>query len=142
MDPFVPLQRPPVVWFSVWCRATRWERAVDRALRPLALGHTRYMLLDLAERIEARTQDAMSHRMLVDLTQLREPAVSYVMGKLTADGLVDRIPDGLDCRIWRVRVTSKGRELLSRARPVVDRVAAELSNVEIDLSVWRPPSDA
>jgi DNA-binding MarR family transcriptional regulator len=39
-------------------------------------------------------------------------------------GLLDRGPDGVDARAWRVFVTRRGRNVLRRARPLVEGAAA------------------
>ena len=114
--------REPSYWFETWRRATRWQRAVDAALAPWNLSHTRFFLLDLADRLGRK--DSFKQRELVKESQLTEGAVSQMVRALEDLDLIERGVNGRSGREWKVRVTSEGRRLLATVRPVVQAVAA------------------
>jgi DNA-binding MarR family transcriptional regulator len=103
----------------------RWQRAVDEALSGLKLAHTRYLLLDVADRLEKDGVEGPKQRDLVVATQLTEPAVSSAVRTLEDQGFIDRSAHGEDARKWRLRVTPAGTRLLAKARPVVEALAVK-----------------
>ena len=54
--------------------------------------------------------------------------ISQIVRKLEARGLVDRGPTFGDARAWRVIVGTRGKELLSRAIPLVRAAARRMNN--------------
>lgn len=112
--------------FDTWHTAMRWQRGVDRALRPLGLTHSRYLVLDAAARLVAEQRDACAQRAVAARAGLDASTTSSIAFRLTEDGLLDRGPNSVDARRWRLFVTRRGEDLLKRAREVIDDVAAHL----------------
>lgn len=102
----------------------RWQRSIDAALRPLGLTHTRFLVLDAAAQVYDERDDAVAQQDIAERAGLDRTTTSRIARRLEEDGLLDRGPDGVDARYWRVIVTGKGYELLRRAAPVVDGAAA------------------
>ena len=105
----------------------RWQRAVDEALAPLKLAHTRYLLLDAADRLDREGGDGLKQRALVEATHLGEPAVSSAVRALEDQGLLGRTAHEGDARRWSVHVTAAGTRALTKARPVVEALAMKFS---------------
>ena len=106
----------------MWRQGLRWQRAVDAALAPWELSHTKFFLLEAAARLEKR--GAFKQRELVKASQLTEGAVSQTVRVLEDQGWLERGPHGLDGREWKVNVTPEGRRLLATVRPVVEALGA------------------
>ncbi len=112
--------------FEVWRTAMQWQSSVDAVLRPLGLTHTRFLVLDAAAELHEEHKDAVAQREIAELAGLDKTTTSRIARRLEEDGLLDRGPDGLDARYWRVLVTQKGYALLSHAEFAVDGVATRL----------------
>jgi DNA-binding MarR family transcriptional regulator len=108
--------------------ASRWQRAVDAALVPWQLGHTRYLLLHLTDRLQRQTGDAIMQRQLAQATFLSESAVSIAVSALCERGLLDRDVRGVGLPAYRIMVTDEGHQLLAVTRPIVESVAERLSS--------------
>lgn len=102
----------------------RWQRAIDAVLRPQGMTHARYLVLTAAEQATRDLGDAVAQRSIAARAGLDEVTTSRIARCLEEQGLLDRGPDGVDARTGRVIVTRRGRDLLRRARPRVDAVAA------------------
>jgi DNA-binding MarR family transcriptional regulator len=111
--------------FDLWRRAMRWQRAVDAALQPLGLTHTRYLLLSAVDRVQRSTGDAVMQRAAAEAAGLDTATTCNLIRVLDERGWVNRGPDGLDARRVRVIVTAAGRRLLARAGSLVEASAAE-----------------
>jgi DNA-binding MarR family transcriptional regulator len=53
---------------------------------------------------------------LASAERLTPPSITKVVATLEDDGLVERAQDGQDRRVWRVRITAKGRRRLEASR--------------------------
>jgi DNA-binding MarR family transcriptional regulator len=112
--------------FELWRAAMRWQRAVDRALAPLDLTHTQFLLLTTADSCVSENGDAVAQRTVATAAGLDEATTSRVMRTLSDRGLVDRGPTFGDQRQFRLLVTSEGRQLLKIARPEVQAVERQM----------------
>ena len=104
----------------------RWQRAVDQALRPLGLTHTKYLVLAATKAAIDETRDAVSQQAVAERAGLDRATTSDVMRSLDQHGLVARRSDGEDARQWRISVTSSGTSLLRTATPLVADVERKL----------------
>lgn len=68
----------------------------------------------------------ITQRELAGMLGLRESAVTALVGRLAAGGLVDRRPHPREHRARRLRLTRQGAARLRAAQPEVDRFNAEL----------------
>lgn len=112
--------------FDAWRAALAWQRRIDAALRPLGLTHSRYLVLDAAAELVTAYQDAVAQWEIAERAGFDRTTTSRIANRLAKDGLIDRGVDGLDGRFWRILVTGKGHDVLSRADAAVDHVAASL----------------
>ena len=117
-------KNPSTQGFALWREAMRWQRTIDAALRPLGLTHTRFLVLDTTALLEQEMNDAVSQREIAQRCELDESTVSNLARRLTEDGLLDRGPNGVDARAWRVIVSPSGHRVLRRARAAVDTVSS------------------
>lgn len=109
--------------FDAWRAAMRWQRSVDQALRPLGLTHTRFLVLSAAAQACHEQKDAVAQVLIAERAGLDAATTSGIARRLERDGLIDRGPDGVDARHWRVLVTRAGYDALRRAAPAVDSAA-------------------
>lgn len=109
--------------FLLWRTTLRWQRAIAKALRPLALTHVQFVLLAtvwwLSEQAETPGR-LPSQRQVAAHAEADVMMTSQVVRALEARGLVARSPDPADARVKRLTVTETGRRLAERAIAVVE----------------------
>lgn len=93
-------------------------------LRPLELTHAQMVLLGSLWWMEDRTGPP-SQRELADHAGTDRMMTSQVVRALQRRGLIMRIEDPDDARVWRLRLTGDGRELAERAVKVMDALDDE-----------------
>ncbi len=102
----------------------------NRELKDFGLNARSFSVLSLAGEDEAPTQKALAEMLTLDPSQI----VSLV-DRLESEGLVERIPDGRDRRIRRIRATAEGDEVRRVARVQVlraqERTLGELRAEEV-----------
>ena len=108
-------------WHDVLVRYARVTSALEHALRDHALGVSEFEVLERlseADANECRMQD------LSGSVHLSQSALSRVVGRLEADGLVERAMCPTDRRGIYAKLTAAGRERYEAARPVHRAVLA------------------
>ena len=111
-----------------------FRAAAQSELRPLGLTLPQYSVLSVAE-----AQPGLSGADLARDSMLTAQTTNEIDSLLVAAGLLERRPDASDKRLRRMFVTAAGRDLLSRARPVVGAVERRMTTSlsEADLAVLR-----
>ena len=110
-------------WHELRERHARATSALERALEEHRLGVSEYEVL---ERLAGSGDDACRMQSLHDSVHLSQSALSRVVGRLEAAGLVERkmCPD--DRRGIFAKITPAGRERYEAARPTHRRVLGEV----------------
>jgi DNA-binding MarR family transcriptional regulator len=112
------------VWRELADRHARATSALERALQDEhALGVSEYEVL---ERLVAPDKDEHRMQELADSVHLSQSALSRVVARLEADGLVSRAICEADRRGIFACVTASGRERYEAARPTHRRVLSEV----------------
>jgi MarR family transcriptional regulator, organic hydroperoxide resistance regulator len=97
-------------------------------LEPMGLTHPQYLVM-----LALWEHSPLSVREIGDLLQLDSPTLSPLLKRLAASGLITRERSGHDERRLQVDLTSKGRELRSKAElippAIVARLGMELSEL-------------
>jgi DNA-binding MarR family transcriptional regulator len=112
-EPFVPLDPDAQLGYLVVRAADRMSRSWHEALRAHGINPRQFSVLGLLARDPDLSQAELARRVLVTPQSMSES----LTGLLRA-GLVERDEVGSG-QAGRVRLTGAGRELLSRAYPVV-----------------------
>ncbi len=105
---------PPEAWdspgFLLWHATLRWQRQAAATLKPLGLTHVQFVLLGSLWWL-AEHEGAPSQRELADHAGTDVMMTSQVVRALGERGLLDRVADESDARIWRLVLTTAGRDL-------------------------------
>ena len=110
-------------WHELLERHSRTMSALERRLeREHGLGVSEYEVL---ERLATAETDACRMQELSDAVHLSQSALSRVVARLEADGLVSRGMCAEDRRGIRACLTESGRERYEAARPTHRAVLAE-----------------
>lgn len=97
------------------------REAFDVRLEPLQLNLTQASLIGYVAEFGATTQTRLADRLGTG-----RAAMGTVVDNLEQRGLVQRHPDALDRRVWRIDVTDAGRALADRITDVDEVLRAEL----------------
>jgi len=101
-----------------WLLATSYNRLVeqaDRQLAPLELTAAQYGVVMLLERGRASTPSELCRLMDYD-----RGAMTRLLQRLKAKGVLTQVPNPKDRRAQTLKLTEKGRLLHQQARPILD----------------------
>jgi DNA-binding MarR family transcriptional regulator len=140
-DPAVPFETTLRVRDCCLClhvqRAARaLARRFDEVLRPLGLTNGQFSLLMSLNRPEPPGMAPVAALLAMDRTTL-----TAALKPLERRGLVEVIPDPVDKRSRRLKLTAEGKALLAEAVPVLERTHAELEGLIEDGDADRLRSD-
>lgn len=113
----IPPAAPHEAWdspgFLLWHATLQWQREAAAALKPLGLTHVQFVLLGSLWWLTDHGGEP-SQRELADHSGTDAMMTSQVVRALGERGLLDRVADAADARVWRLVLTSSGRELAQR----------------------------
>lgn len=140
-DPAVPFETTLRVRDCCLClhvqRAARaLARRFDEVLRPLGLTNGQFSLLMSLNRPEPPGMAPVAALLAMDRTTL-----TAALKPLERRGLVEVIPDPVDKRSRRLKLTAEGKALLAEAVPVWERTHAEVEGLIEDGDADRLRSD-
>ena len=101
--------------------ARRLRTAFDHRLLPLDLNLSQASLLAYVADFGSSTQTQ-----LADMVGMGRAATGSMIDQLEARGLVERLPDPTDRRVWLVAITNSGRELVEEFYTIDEGLRAEL----------------
>lgn len=108
--------------YQLGLAARRWRRALDDALAETGLTDASWRpLVHLGRLGDGARQNDLARSLGVE-----GPTLVRTLDRLSAAGLVERREDPTDRRAKTLRLTTAGRDLVSRMQAVVRRVCAEL----------------
>ncbi len=110
------------IMLSIVRLASRLQARADAFLRPYGVSSAQYNVLVLLKGArDGLSQVEISREMVVSRAN-----ITSIIDKLEKRGLVRRFPDTSDRRLFRVRLTDKGRALIKEVEktyfPEVDRI--------------------
>lgn len=103
-----------------WLRLHHADKLITRALEEAlaAAGLPRLIWRDALVELERREAAGMRPYELQAALEEDQPAISRLLDRLVAAGCVERAPCDDDRRGWRVSITDKGRETLSKMNEI------------------------
>ena len=114
----------------------RWQRAVNRALRPLRLTHTQLLVLHATERAGVEHGRGASHAVIAREAGLDRATTGAVLRALEARDFVDAEPAS-GGNAWEVSLTSEGLRALRSAAPLVESAIETLADATNEESTPR-----
>jgi DNA-binding MarR family transcriptional regulator len=114
--------------FLLWQTTVTWQRFIKKALETYEISHSQFVimavLLWFEEHKEEPTQISISR-----LSKLDKMSVSKSLKKLIAVGYIRREESQKDTRAKWVTLTPKGRGLVSKLIPVVERIDEDFFSI-------------
>lgn len=99
--------------FLLWHATLQWQREAAAVLKPLGLTHVQFVLLGSLWWLTDHGGPP-SQRELADHAGTDAMMTSQVVRALGERGLLERVADGADARVWRLVLTRSGRDLARR----------------------------
>lgn len=109
--------------YLLWRVSTRWRRAIESVLKPLKLTHPQFVVLAVNGWL-TRTGEQVSQAEIARNAGLDPNTTSQILRSLEAKGLIER-PRSTDERSKYPTLTEKGKQLLVKALPAVERADAK-----------------
>jgi DNA-binding MarR family transcriptional regulator len=128
-QPGARLGKAALAGYARWRDAMQWQRAVDRALRPLGLTHTQLLVLSALDAACAREDETegVSQAAVAKEAGLDPATTSAVLRTLERRGLTGRDVPFDDRRSWCVAVTSRGERVLQSAATLAEEASASVA---------------
>lgn len=109
--------------FHLMHAALRWKAAAQSALEDTGLTATQFFVLGAVGWL-TKTKGPPTQREAADLAATDAMTLSQVVRALEGRGLVERLPDAADARVFRLRLTSEGEKAVKAASALVRSVDA------------------
>ncbi len=113
-------------WRDILSVHARTMCEIDRVLHPHGLGASDFEVLDMLAAASPEEGDQCRVLDLVGRVHLSQSALSRLIGRLEKEGLVERSVCAEDRRGVSVRLTRKGRDLVTEVRPLQRDVLARM----------------
>jgi DNA-binding MarR family transcriptional regulator len=113
-----------------WRAARRWRCRVESALEHEGCPFSEWLVLDALRELSLELADDVNQNEVAARTTLERSTVSRIMHALEAKELVSRGPD-LTGRAWRIYLTGRAVELLTRFGRAVEVASAERESGEL-----------
>jgi DNA-binding MarR family transcriptional regulator len=110
--------------FLLWQTTITWQRLIKKALDPYAISHAQFVILAITLWFTDKTQ-VVSQSLIIRQSKLDKMTVSKSLKKLVAEGFVKRMEHAEDTRAKSVQLTKKGKELISKFVPIVEKIDEE-----------------
>ncbi len=110
--------------FLLWQVTMVWQRKIKRALEEHDVAHAQFVIMATLLWFEAHHYDT-TQILIVNWSKLDKMTVSKSLKKLASLGFVNRIEHETDTRAKSVSLTSKGRELVYKLVPIIEKIDNE-----------------
>ena len=109
--------------FLLWQTTMVWQRLIKQALEPYGIPHASFVILATLLWFEAHGYDT-TQILIAQWSKLDKMTVSNALKTLVSEGLVNRIEHKKDTRAKSVSLTGKGKTLVHKLVPIVEKIDA------------------
>lgn len=114
--------------FLLWQTTITWHRLIKKALDPYSISHAQFVILAITLWFESKNQE-VSQSLIIRQSKLDKMTVSKSLKKLVAETYVKRMEHKEDTRAKSVLLTKKGKELVSKLIPIVEKIDEDFFGV-------------
>ena len=114
--------------FLLWQTTITWQRLIKKALDPYSISHAQFVILAITLWFESKNKE-VSQSLIIRQSKLDKMTVSKALKKLVSEGYVKRMEHKEDTRAKSVHLTKKGKELVSRLIPIVEKIDEDFFGV-------------
>jgi DNA-binding MarR family transcriptional regulator len=114
--------------FLLWQTTVTWQRLIKKTLDEYNISHAQFVILAITLWFENQKHE-VSQSLIIRQSKLDKMTVSKSFKKLAKEGYVKRIEHKIDTRAKTVYLTKKGRELISKLVPLVEKIDADFFGI-------------
>lgn len=114
--------------FLLWQTTITWQRLIKKALESYSISHTQFVILAITMWFESKSHE-ISQSLIIRQSKLDKMTVSKALKKLVEEGYVKRIEHKEDTRAKSILLTKKGRGLVSKLIPIVEKIDEDFFGV-------------
>jgi DNA-binding MarR family transcriptional regulator len=107
--------------FLLWQTTITWQRLIKKSLDPYHISHAQFVILAITLWFESKNQE-ISQSLIIRQSKLDKMTVSQSIKKLATEGYVKRLEHKIDTRSKTVSLTKKGKELIIKLIPIVEKI--------------------
>lgn len=116
--------------FLLWQLTCQWQREQRQALLKLGLTHPQFVVLASLLWLTTHEKESITQRHVSEFSRIDKMSMSTLVATLEQKKLIKRATHHLDSRAYSLTLTSKGRERVLKAIPVVEGIDAQFFNRE------------
>lgn len=110
--------------FLLWQVTTLWQREIKKALEPLGMSHSAFVILASLLWFDEQ-QIEPTQTTIINHTKLDKMTVSKSLKTLVLQGFVSRFENELDTRAKSITLTKQGKEIAIQAVQIVESVDSD-----------------
>ncbi len=110
--------------FLLWQTTITWQRLIKQALEPYDIAHAQFVIMASLMWFSIKNIDS-TQVVIASHSKLDKMTISKSLKKLISIGYVNRVEHKTDSRAKTVSLTLKGKELVLKLIPVVERIDGE-----------------
>ena len=114
--------------FLLWQTTITWQRLIKKALDPYNISHAQFVILAITLWFESKNQE-ISQSLIIRQSKLDKMTVSKAFKKLATEKYVKRLEHKIDTRTKTVSLTKKGKELVTKLIPIVEKIDEDFFGV-------------
>jgi DNA-binding MarR family transcriptional regulator len=114
--------------FLLWQTTITWQRLIKKALDIYHISHAQFVILAITLWNESKNHE-VSQSLIIRQSKLDKMTVSKSFKKLVIEGYVKRMEHKKDTRSKTVYLTKKGKALISKLVPIVEKIDEEFFGV-------------
>lgn len=114
--------------FLLWQTTITWQRLIKEALLPYQLSHAQFVILAITLWFESKKHE-VSQALIIQQSKLDKMTVSKSCKKLVTAGYIKRVDHTIDTRAKLIYLTKKGKILISKLIPLVEKIDADFFGV-------------
>ncbi len=116
--------------FLLWQLTNQWQRQQRKALAKLGLTHPQFVVLAAVLWLSSTSDKPVTQKHAAELTKIDKMSMSDLVTTLTEKKLLQRSVHKQDKRAYSLSLTSKGREKVFKAIPIVEGIDAVFFSTE------------
>ena len=116
--------------FLLWQLTSQWQRQQRQALAKLGLTHAQFVVLAGVLWLSSLPDNTVTQKQVSELSKIDKMSMSDLVATLLQKKMLQRMPHEKDKRAYSLVLTDKGKRIVLKSIPVVERVDADFFSKE------------
>jgi DNA-binding MarR family transcriptional regulator len=118
--------------FLLWQLTCQWQREQRQALAKLGLTHSQFVVLASLLWLTTHEETPITQRHVSEFSKIDKMSMSALVAKLQQKKFIERVDHHWDSRAYSLTLTTKGREQVLKAIPIVEGIDAQFFSRETE----------